>query len=199
MIEKLKRIIAEEVKDNLKGYILILGVFIAGVALSCILNISAGSEQEINLYISDFISTVKNYSINSTETFSIAMTGYIKFALTLFFFSLTIIGSVGTLLFVFAKGFSYGAVFLAVYNMMGAKVLLFFMCAVIPHGLILILCFGIYSLSSVKNSLLLTKGVKDVKRNIIFPFLHCLICVLFSGIAALMQAYLEPILIRAIF
>ena len=198
MAENLKILIAKNIKDNLKGYILILGMFIAGVALSGVLNISSGSEEEIRLYLNDFISNVKNYSTDSAKTFNIAISGYIKYICILFFMSLSVIGSVGTLAYVFIKGFSYGIVFISVANTMGAKSLVLFLCTIFPHSIILVPCFLMYSLFCVKNSYYVLKGIKDIKSGVLVPFLYGILCIFISGTAALIQAYLEPILMRAI-
>lgn len=196
--ENLKILIAKNIKDNLKGYILILGTFLAGVELSCVLNISSGSEEEIRLYLNDFISNVKNYSTDSAKTFNIAMSGYIKYICILFFMSLSVIGSIGTLVYIFIKGFSYGIVFISVANTMGPKSLLMFLCTILPHSIILVPCFLVYSLFCVKKSYSVSKGIKDLKSSVIVPFLYGVLCILISGTAAIIQAYLEPILMRVI-
>ena len=195
--ENLKILIAKNIKDNLKGYILILATFLAGVALSGVLNISSGSEEEIRLYLNDFISNVKNYSTDSSKTFNIAMNGYIKYICILFFMSLSVIGSIGTLVYIFIKGFSYGIVFISVANTMGTKSLLLFLCAIFPHSVILAPCFLAYSLFCVKKSYSVSKGIRDLKSGVLVPFLYGVLCILISGTAAIIQAYLEPILMRA--
>ena len=90
MIDKLKKELLKLMQMNLKGYLLIASVFFAGVILSAILNISSGSEEEIKLYISDFISNVKNYTTDSRKTFSIAFFGYVKFIIFAFLYGLTV-------------------------------------------------------------------------------------------------------------
>ncbi len=198
MIENLKRAVVQAIKENLKGYILIASVFLAGMLLSYFLNISSGAEGEIKLYLSDFISTVKDYSTDSNKTFNLAMNSYLKFYFLLFLMSVSAIGSVGILILIFVKGFSYGVVFTAVFGMMGAKSILLFFCVIFPHILILLPFMCSYSLFCLKNSYGISKGIKSLKNNIFSPLFYGCICVLFSGIAALIQAYLEPILIRAI-
>lgn len=198
MIDKLKKTMYETVRTNIKGYILIVGVFLAGVILSTVLNISAGREEEIKLYINDFVSNVKNYSTDSLKTFGIAMSGYIKFVTIMFLLSITVIGSVGTLAYVFIKGFSYGAVFVCLFNMIGTKALLFFVCAVLPHILVTVPCCVSYSFFCTKNSYIISKGVKDLKASILAPLLYGMLCILLVSVGALIQAYVEPVFIRLI-
>ena len=196
MTEKLKRILVQTARANTKGYILICAIFAAGAVLSCFLNISVGSEAEIKLYINDFISNVKKYSTDSFETFSIAMNGNIKLCITLFLLSLSVIGSVGIPAVVFIKGFSYGTVLVSLYNMMGAKFMLFFAYSILPHILISAPCFCAYSLHCIKNAYSVSKGVKELKSAIVSPLVFGILSVLFLNISALIQAYFEPILIR---
>ena len=198
MVKKLKNEIKQILINNLKGYILIIGVFLAGMALSYILNVSSGLESEIKLYIDDFLSAVKNYNADSDTTFSAAITGYIKVACVLFLMSLSVVGSVGTLVYVFIKGFSYGIVIFSVISIMGLKAVLMFLCLIVPHALVLIPCFLAYSLYCMKNAYSVSKGVKDIKARIVMPLIYGVFCVAFSGVAALIQAYLEPLLTRAI-
>lgn len=198
MIERLKRTILQTAEENVRGYILVAGVFLAGVVLAFILNLSSGSEEEMKLYIGDFISNVKNYSTDSVKTFGIAVRGYTVFTVVLFVMSITVVGSLCTLGYVFVKGFSYGAVLLAVSNMLGGKSVLFFVCTILPHAIITVPCFASYSLFCIKNSYSISKGAKDLKKFVLMPFLYGILCMMFCGVAALLQAYIEPLLIRVV-
>ncbi len=198
MVKKLKNEIKQILINNLKGYILIIGVFLAGMALSYILNVSSGLESEIKLYIDDFLSAVKNYNADSDTTFTTAMTGYIRVSCVLFLMSLSIIGSIGTLAYVFIKGFSYGIVFFSIISIMEKKAVLILLCLILPHSLVLFPCFLTYSLYCMKNAYSVSKGVKNIKARIVMPLVYGVFCVAFSGVAALIQAYIEPLLTRVI-
>lgn len=199
MVKKLKSELKQIISDNTKGYILIVGVFIAGMVLSYILNVTSGLESEIKLYIGDFISGVKNYNMDSDTTFSLAMTGYIKGICILFLMSLSLLGSVGTLVFIFVKGFSFGIVIISIFNIMGYRAILLFLCLILPHTIILAPCFLAYSLFCMKNAYSVSKGVKDVKARVTMPIIYGILSVAFLSVASLIQAYLEPLLIRMIF
>lgn len=199
MVKKLKSELKRIISDNTKGYILILGVFVAGMVLSYILNVTSGIESEIKLYISDFISGVKNYNTDSDTTFSLALMGYIKGICILFLLSLSLIGSVGTLVFIFIKGFSFGIVIISMFNILGYKAALLFLCLILPHSIILAPCFLTYSLFCMKNAYSVSKGVKDLKSRVAMPILYGILSIAFLSVAALIQAYIEPLLIRLIF
>ncbi len=198
MIEKLKHEIKQVLSNNIKGYILIFAVFFAGVALSYILNVSSGLEGEIKLYIDDFFMAIKNYTVDSEKTFSIAILGYLKAVCLLFFLSLSVIGSPGALFYVFFKGFSYGIVFVSSFYVLGPKAFLLLFCLVLPHASILVPCFTAYSLYCVKNAYSFSKGTKNIKARAIMSFVYGICCLALSSVAALIQAYVEPLLARAI-
>ncbi len=198
MIDKLKKEFLKLIQINLKGYILIVSVFVSGVILSVILNISSGSEEEIKLYISDFISNVKNYTTDSQKTFNVAFLGYVKFVIFAFLMSVTIVGDAGLSIYVFVKGFSYGSVFVALFDMGGALAFLFFLCAVLPHVLISAPCCISYLLHCAKKSYSSLKGIKSLRVNLLEPFLYGLLSVMILSCSALVQSYIEPLFIRFI-
>lgn len=182
----------------MKSYILIIGIFLAGTTLSVILNISSGSEEEIKLYISDFISNVKNYSTDSKETFNIAISGYFKIILFLLLMSVTIVGNVGIFAYVFLKGFSYGSVFVALSDLGGWNAFLFFISAVLPHIMITAPCCISYIVYCTKKSYASFKGIKSLKTNILAPVIYGGLSMAILSCSALVQAYIEPLFIRFI-
>ncbi len=198
MVKRLKSDLKQIIIDNLKGYILILCVFIAGAVLSYVINVSSGIESEIGLYINDFMSAVKNYGTDSDATFSAAMLGYINGIVILFLMSLSVAGSLGTLIFVFVKGFSYGIVLVSMFSVMETKAILLFFCLILPHALVMMPCFLAYSLFCLKNAYMLTKGAKDIKSYIIKPIIYGGFSLCFLSVSALIQAYVEPLLTRII-
>ena len=198
MVKRFKSDLRQIIINNLKGYILILCVFVAGAVLSYVINVSSGIESEINLYINDFVSAVKNYSTDSDATFSTAMLGYVNAIIILFLMSLSVVGSVGTLVFVFVKGFSYGIVLISIFSVMETKAILLFSCLILPHALVMIPCFLAYSLFCLKNAYMLAKGPKDIKSYIIRPIVYGAFSLCFLSVSALVQAYVEPLLTRVI-
>ncbi len=198
MIKRLKSDLKQIMINNLKGYILIFCVFIAGAVLSYVINVSSGLESEINLYINDFVSAVKNYSTDSDATFSTAMLSYVNGIVILFLMSLSVVGSIGTLVFVFVKGFSYGIVLISMFSVMETKAILLFLCLILPHALVMIPCFLAYSLFCFKNAYMLTKGPKDIKLYVIKPIFYGVFCLCLLSVSALVQAYVEPLLTRVV-
>ena len=198
MIDKLKREIFNNLKINAKGYILIICVFFAGFILSAVVNISSGSEEEIRLYVNDFIENVKNYSTDSGKTFNIAFTGYIKFIAFLLLMSLTMFGFVGIYICVFIKGFSYGSVFVALTGMGSSIGYLFFLAVILPHILVSVPCCIYYLLHCIKKSHQIPKGTRNIASTTISSLLLGCLCMVFLSVSALVQSYVEPLLIRII-
>ena len=196
MIDNLKILFKETLKKNLKGYILLGSIFFAGVLLSFLLNISTSYEEEMKLYINDFVSNVKGYSVDSVKTFRLSMYGYAKTIILLWFMSVCVIGNYGILIYTFVKGFSYGAVFCALISALEIKSVLFFLCAILLHTAISLPCITSYMLFCFKNSCMIFNGGKKLKKRTLFSFGLALFTTVLLCIPALIQAYLEPFLIR---
>lgn len=198
MIDKLKKEILNNLKINAKGYILIITIFVGGLILSAIVNISSGSEEEIRLYVNDFIENVNNFSTDSGKTFNIAFTGHIKFITFSLLMSLTIFGCIGIYIYVFIKGFSYGSVFVALTGMSGYKGYLFFLTAILPHIILLAPCCICYLLHCVNKSQEIPNGMRNIVSSTISSLLYGCLCMVFLSVSALVQSYVEPLLIRII-
>lgn len=199
MLKSLKYEIKRFLQENIKGYILISAVFLSGIALSYILNASYGSEEEIRIYLEDFLSSVKNYSIVPDKVFSTALIGYIKEIVILFLLSLSVVGTPGVLVVIFLKGISYGVVMIVTTKILGAKSVLLFMALIIPHAILLVPCFLLYSSHCIKNAYQILIGTKDIKSRILAPLLYGGATVAVASVASLIQAYFEPLLVRAVF
>ncbi len=198
MIKKIKTYISVLIENNLKGYILLSAIFVAGIVLAIVFGAKTVGEEEIRLYFSDYIQSVKNSGTEPISTFNLSMKGYIEFALVMFVSSVTVIGIPLSLIYIFIRGFSFGTVICCLFKAFSARAILIILCAVIPHYIIampLCMTFGMYS---VKKTAGLLSGGISVKRNILIPFLIsvCFLCSV--SIAALVQAYLEPLLIKLI-
>ena len=198
MIKKIKTYVAILIENNLKGYILLGAIFVAGVVLAIIFGAKTVGEEEIRLYFSDYIQNVKNSGTEPISTFNLSMKGYIQFALVMFVSAVTIIGIPLSLVYIFIRGFSFGTVMCCLFKAFNVRAILIVLCAVIPHYIIAMpLCMA-FSMYSVKKTAGLLSGGISVKRNILIPFLIsiCFLCVI--SISALAQAYLEPLLITLI-
>ncbi len=197
MIDNLKKEIKIFLNRNIKGYILIAAVFISGVVLSLVLSYS-DMNVEMSLYLNDFISNVKNYSIDPVKTFKNSMIGYFKFGTFLFLMSICTIGYIGILGAAFIKGFFYGTALDALFKISVSKGFAVFFSCFFPHNLIAMPCCIVYSLTCIKNAKDIPKVTNDIKGVIIKPLVSGILYYLIISTGALIQAYLEPMLIRMI-
>ena len=196
--KQIRTYIYEIVSENIKGYILLIAVFFAGMILSSILSITSGSEEEIKIYIADFISNVKNYGVDPQKTFQLSMRDNIKQIVIFFLMSTSVLGSIGILMCTFVKGFSFGAIFGALTGTLGIKMALLLLCVVSLHLIVSVPCFASYSLLCLKNSYIPKIGLKNISANLLRMFLCGILCIVILCVSSFVQAYLEPFLLRMI-
>ena len=198
MNNQIKMRIRELLHDNIKGYILIGATFIAGAILSSVLNITTGSEEEIKMYISDFISNVKKFSVDSQKTFRLSIVGNVKLIAIFFLMSTSVLGGIGLLAYTFIKGFSYGAVLGALIDAFDIKTSIFVICAIIPHLLICVPCVASYLLFCFKKSYTIETGFININSTLLKSFIYAILCVAILCAASFVQAYIEPVFLRMI-
>ncbi len=195
MIKQIKSRITALVQANLKGYLLLCVFFLGGLFFSLAVTAKHLPEEEIRLYLHDFLLNTKNAGYDSGGTFYLSLMQYGKLALLLFFSSLTVIGVPIILLRMAIFGFSYGTVLLCLFRVFGIKALLILLTAILPHIIIGAPCCLVYSFYCMKNAHQIFRGNIDFKSEIIIPFLFGLIFMTLTAVAALIQAYIEPFLI----
>lgn len=198
MIRKLKANLKLLIETNSKGYILLSAIFAAGVAVSAIVHAKTVPEEEIRLYMTDFISNTANAGADSIKTFYLSVLGYVKVAAILFFSSVTIIGAPVALLYALVGGFSYGTVILCLFRIFGAKAFLIVFCSILPHAVVSAPCCLVYAFHCMQNSHRLFLGNVDLKKSFVTPLVFGVFFLGMTSVAALIQAYVEPLLISLI-
>ncbi len=197
MIKIIKNKLNEVVKSNLKGYILLILIFLSGFTLSVFIDKKI-TEEEIRLYFTDFFNDVNSYGTDGIKTFNASTTGYIKVAVFMLLSSLTVIGAPAIMIYTLIQGISLGTVIICLFKTFGIKAFLIVLGAVIPHSVILVPCFLIYSFFCLKNSYRFLQKKNDIKSAIIVPFIYSVYFVSIISIASLIQGYIEPLLIKLI-
>ncbi len=198
MMKKLKTQIAVLTENNLKGYILFSVIFAAGVVLALAFSAKSVQEEEIRLYFTDFVSNVTNSGTDAIKTFNLSMMNYLQFASIMFLSSVTIIGAPAVLIYTLVKGFSFGTVICCLFKAFGAKAFLIVLCAVLPHVIVAAPCCLAYAFHCAKGSYGLMAGNINLKKNLITPLGFGLLFLGIVSIAALAQAYIEPLFIKLI-
>ena len=197
MIKFIKNKLNEIVKSNLKGYILLMLIFISGFTLSVFIEKNI-TEEEIRLYFTDFFNDVNSYGTDGIKTFNASITGYIKIAFFMLLSSLTVIGAPVIIIYTLIQGISLGTVIICLFKTFGIKAFLIVLGAVIPHSVIYVPCYLIYSFFCLKNSFRFLQKKNDIKSAVIVPFIYSVSFVSVISIASLIQGYIEPLFIKLI-
>lgn len=198
MIKKMKTRIALLAESNLKGYILLSVIYMAGAVMALVFSSKSLQEDEIRLYFTDFITNVANSGTDAIKTFNLSMLSYVKFAVIMFLSSVTIIGAPAVLLYTLVEGFSFGTVICCLFKAFGAKAFLVVLCAVLPHILIAAPCCLAYSFHCAKSSYGLITGNVDLKKSLVTPLGFGVLFLCIVSISSLTQAYVEPLFIKLI-
>ena len=197
LINQIKTKLKILIEENLKGYILLSVVFIAGAALASLQNFQT-TEEEIRLYLKDFMQNVISSGTNLSGTFNVSYIGYVKIFALMLLASLTVIGAPVVLIYTLFEGFSFGTVISCLLKTYGVKGVLIFLCSMLPHLIFAVpVCLG-YSAYAMKHSVKLITHKNDLRSNILNPILMCVLFLCIISIAALVQGYIEPILIKLI-
>ena len=197
MIKFIKNKLNEIVKSNLKGYILLMLIFISGFTLSVFIEKNI-TEEEIRLYFTDFFNDVNSYGTDGIKTFNASITGYIKVAVFMLLSSLTVIGAPVIVIYTLIQGISLGTVIICLFKTFGIKAFLIVLGSVIPHSVVLVPCYLIYSFFCLKNSFRFLQKKNDIKSAVIVPFIYSVSFVSVISIASLIQGYIEPLFIKLI-
>lgn len=197
LIKQIKSKLKILIEENLKCCILLSVIFIAGAALASLQNFQT-TEEEIRLYLKDFMQNVISTGTDLSGTFNVSYVGYIKIFAFMLLASLTVIGAPVILGFTLFEGFSFGTVIACLLKTFGAKGILIFLCSMLPHFIFAVpVCLG-YCVFAMKHSVRLITHKDGLKSNLLKPILIGVLFLCVISIAALVQGYIEPILIKLI-
>lgn len=198
MRNRIKQLIKEHVIQNTKKYILFSVLFLTGVVLASVFCSKTIPEEEIRSYIKEFLETGKTIGADGMKTFFLSMSQYLKFAFFMTVFSVTVIGVpliLGTTVF---YGFSYGTVLFCLFRIFGAKTILLFLCAIFPHIMISLPCCLCLSCVAFNNAGQVYAGNVKFSKTILYPVVCSLIFLCIVSVAALIQGFIEPFLLKVI-
>lgn len=192
-----KNIIFEHVRDNIKEYFIISIVFIIGIILGVILinNLEQDQQEEISLYISNFINDVKeNKSINMINLFKKTAINNITLAILLWFVSSTVIGIPIVYAIIVFRGFSLGYTISSIIATVGTmKGILFSIFGTLLQNIIFIPAVFILAVSGIKlyKSIMKDKRKENIKIEIIKFTLITLFIIIALIISAIIETYIS--------
>ncbi len=181
------------VLERKRSYILLLIAFSLGILFAFFLDSGEVPEEEIKVYMQDFLSGVQSTGTDSAEIFKISMQHHVQFFLFMFLASTTVIGVPMVWGYVIWKGFSYGAVLSGLFRAIGGKTIGVFFCTILPHLIFSLPAYLILADVSVGNAYDLWMGKKDYKNSMIKILGFSLVFFVLSCMSAWVQAYGEPL------
>lgn len=188
------------IAKDVKFYSLILASFTIGGIIAAVFAFTLPelSCKELLLYLEDFFRNMSESGADAAALFRSGLLSNLKNFGFLFFFSVTIIGAPLIILFSAVKGFAHGFTLFFMFRLYGVKAALFFLLGMLPHYLILIPCYlGLCALS-LKFSFTLLHEKNELKKSILRLVLLFVAFFMLATMATLMQAYIEPLLIRLV-
>jgi len=193
----IKNIIFEHIKDNIKEYFIITIIFIIGIIFGVILinNLAQDQQEEISLYINNFINDVKeNKSINTGNLFKKTLTNNITLAMALWFMSSTVIGVPIVYAIIVFRGFCLGYTISSIIATVGTmKGVLFSIFGALLQNIIFIPSISILAVSGIKlyKSIMKDKRKQNIKIEIIkFTFITLFIIITLI-ISAIIETYIS--------
>ena len=194
---KLANAIIQHVKDNIKPYLFTACILLIGITLGVLFvnNLQAAQSQEIQNYINEFISTLKNgSSIDSGKLLQNSIANNFMLALIMWFVGSTVIGIPIVLGIVIYRGFCLGYTVSALIAILGmGKGTIFFASYMLLQNLILIPCILALAVSGIKlyKSIVKDKRKENIKGEIIRHTLFSLMILFFLIIASLIETYIS--------
>ncbi len=188
------------VKENYKLHICILIAFLVGCLLAALFafTLSPLACEELLLYFSDFFQNISETGTDAGLLFKTGLLRNLQNFLVLFLFSVMVIGAPFIAGFVTVHSFVHSFTLFFMFRLYGAKTLLFILAGILPHYLLLIPCYLFLCVSCLQFSLSLLKDRQEPAKKISILLGKLVFFYLLSIMAALLQAYVEPLLIRLI-
>lgn len=194
---KLMDAIMQHVRDNIKAYLFTACILLIGVTLGVVFvnNLKAEQSQEIQNYINEFISTLKDgSSIDSGKLLQNSVRNNLLLVLIMWFTGSTVIGIPIVLGIVMYRGFCLGYTVSALIAILGTgKGTLFFVSYMLLQNLILIPCILSLAVSGVKlyKSIIKDKRKENIKVEIMRHTLFSLMILVFLIISSLIETYIS--------
>ncbi len=194
---KFMNAIINHIKDNIKAYLFVSCILLIGITLGVIFinNLQDSQSQEVQNYINEFITTLKNGSnIDSGKLFQNSIGNNLLLVLIMWFAGSTVIGIPLVLGIVLFRGFCLGYTVAALIAILGTgKGILFFVTSMLLQNIILIPCILALAVSGIKlyRSILKDKRKENIKVEIIRHTLFSLMILIFLVVSSLLETYLS--------
>lgn len=193
----IKNIFFEHVRDNIKEYFILSIIFIIGIILGVLLinNLEQDQQEEISLYINNFIDDVKeNKSINTTSLLKETLSNNVTMSILLWFISSTVIGVPIVYAIIIFRGFCLGYTISSIIATIGTiKGTMFSLFGILLQNIIFIPSVFILAVSGIKlyKSIMKDKRKENIKIEIIKFTLITLLITIALIISAVIETYIS--------
>lgn len=192
-----KEIIINNILKNKRKYILLLLIFIIGIVLGVffINNSDENQKKEINEYITNFVTTLKeNNSIDKKELVKASLKGNIVMGIALWFIGSTVIGLPLIYFFVLYKGLCIGyTMSSAILTLSTGKGILFCISSILLHNIIMIPAILMIAASGTNlcQAIIKNRTKENIKLEIIKHSIISFIGIIFFMLSSLVEVYIS--------
>lgn len=192
-----KEIIINNILKNKRKYILLLLIFIIGIVLGVffINNSDENQKKEINEYITNFVTTLKeNNSIDKKELVKASLKGNIVMGIALWFIGSTVIGLPLIYFFVLYKGLCIGyTMSSAILTLSTGKGILFCISSILLHNIIMIPAILMIAASGTNlcQAIIKNRTKENIKLEIIKHSIISFIGIILFMLSSLVEVYIS--------
>lgn len=201
---RLKNIILNYIKENIKTYLILLIIFFIGLILGVIFvdNASEPQANQISSYINNFINSIKeNYQISTKDLLKETVINNVSIAVILWFLGSTVIGFPLIYAVICYKGYCIGYTISSVIATIGtAKGIVFILATMLLQNIIYIPVILTLGVSGVKLYRLIMEDRRreNIKIQIAKHTIFSILMLMLLIISALIETYISGNLLEAV-
>ena len=201
---RIKNIILNYIKENIKTYLILLIIFFIGLKLGVIFvdNASEPQANQISSYINNFINSIKeNYQISTKDLLKETVINNVSIAVILWFLGSTVIGFPLIYVVICYKGYCIGYTISSVIATIGtAKGIVFILATMLLQNIIYIPVILTLGVSGVKLYRLIMEDRRreNIKIQIAKHTIFSILMLMLLIISALIETYISGNLLEAV-
>lgn len=202
----LRNLIINSFQDNFIIYLIIPVIFAIGIFFGMMgaNNLNDQQAQDLVGYVDGFINNLPTAAVDAPSETKYALILNLKTLFYIWFLGLTVIGIPLTMVITFSRGFVLGfttGFLIQEKAMQGIWVVLL---TVVPQNLILVPVILIAAVTSISFSLFVIRGkfagrTLNLSKRLLSYTFSFLVLGLFAVLSALIQGYISPSLVKAVF
>ena len=198
MLKTLLQKATYHVRNHFAYYGVCAAVFFGGavIAAVCAFSLPELNEKELALYFGDFFTNFVQTGADSQAVLLSVLKSNAALFAVLALCSTMVIGAPLIAVVGLCRGFAFGFTAAFLFKTYGLRTLLFLLGAVLPHALITLPCEFVLLAVCLRFSVSLIKDRSDLKKRLLHFTLVLLGLFAVFAAGALLQAYIEPVLLK---